>query len=209
MKSIHVYDFDNTLFLSPLPNPKLWNGPTMGQLQHQEAFTNGGWWHNSAILAATGEGVAKEEARAWEGWWNELVVSLVELSMAQKDTLKVLLTGRSVKGFSELIQRIVATRNLEFDMICLKPEAGPEGEKIQNTKQFKTTLLSKMMDTYVHAEDLKIYEDRLGHVHAFEQFFQEYNEGMLKAGRREMRVDIVQVASLTVSPCLRQLGVVG
>lgn len=175
----------------------------MGQLQHQEAFTSGGWWHNSAILAATGDGIAKEEVRAWEGWWNELVVSLVELSMAQRDTLKILLTGRSVKGFSELIQRIVATRNLEFDMICLKPEVGPDGEKIQNTKQFKTMFLSKVMDTYVHVEDLKIYEDRLGHVHAFEQFFQEYNERMLKAGRREMRVDIVQVASLTVGPCSR------
>lgn len=197
MRTIHVYDFDNTLFLSPLPNPKLWNGTTIGQLQNIDIFVNGGWWHDSRMLAATGEGVEKEEARAWEGWWNEHIASLVELSMAQKDTLTILLTGRSVKGFSGLIQQMVAAKKLEFDMICLKPEVGPEGEKIRNTKDFKTTLLSKVMDTYVHAEDLKIYEDRIAHVHAFENFFREYNERIARAGRRPVATDVVQVAALT------------
>ncbi|RPB29451.1 hypothetical protein L211DRAFT_776258 [Terfezia boudieri ATCC MYA-4762] len=197
VRSIHVYDFDNTLFLSPLPNPKLWNSTTLGQLQNIDAFVHGGWWHDSRLLAATGEGVEKEEARAWEGWWNELIVSLVELSMAQKDTLTILLTGRSVKGFSRLIEQMVAAKKLEFDMICLKPEVGPEGENIKNTKDFKTMLLGKIMDTYVHAEDLKIYEDRIAHVHAFENFFREYNERITKAGRRPVAVDVVQVAALT------------
>ncbi|KAF8461122.1 hypothetical protein BDZ91DRAFT_388243 [Kalaharituber pfeilii] len=197
VKTIHVYDFDNTLFLSPLPNPKLWSGPTLGQLQHPDIFFNGGWWHDSTILAATGEGIEKEEQRAWEGWWNEHIVSLVELSMAQKDTLRILLTGRSVKGFSELIQRMVDAKKLEFDIICLKPEEGPEGEKIANTKDFKTTFLTKVMDTYVHTEDIKVYEDRIGHVHAFERFFSEYNATITKTGRKPLIADVVQVAALT------------
>lgn len=197
MRTIHVYDFDNTLFLSPLPNPKLWNPQTLGQLQMMEIFTNGGWWHDSRLLAATGEGVEKEEVRAWEGSWNENIVSLVELSMAQKDTLNILLTGRSVKGFSELIQRMVKAKKLEFDMICLKPEIGPEAEKIQNTKHFKTMLLSKVMDTYVHAESLKIYEDRVGHVQAFERFFEDYNERNARSGRKPLAAEVIQVAALT------------
>jgi hypothetical protein len=87
-----VYDFDNTrtslqsawprtscnsvsvVFHSPLPNPKVWNGSTIGSLQELQYFGGGGWWHDARILAATGEGVEKEEARAWEGWWNEQVV---------------------------------------------------------------------------------------------------------------------------------------
>ncbi|KAF8424055.1 hypothetical protein EV426DRAFT_562698 [Tirmania nivea] len=197
VKTIHVYDFDNTLFLSPLPNPRLWNSATLGQLQNIDVFVNGGWWHDSRLLAATGEGVEKEEARAWEGWWNEHIVSLVKLSMTQKDTLTILLTGRSVKGFSKLIQQIVAAKKLEFDMICLKPEVGHEGEKIRNTKDFKTMLLSKIMDTYVYAEELRIYEDRVAHVRAFENFFQEYNERITKAGRKPVAADVVQVAALT------------
>ena len=67
--------------MSPLPNPKLWNGPTLGQLQNIDIFVNGGWWHDMRILAATGEGLEKEEGRAWEGWWNEQIVSAAAASL--------------------------------------------------------------------------------------------------------------------------------
>jgi hypothetical protein len=68
------YDPVSLVFNSPLPNPKLWNGPTISYLHEIQYFVNGGWWHDSRILAATGEGVEKEEQKAWEGWWNEQVV---------------------------------------------------------------------------------------------------------------------------------------
>lgn len=60
--------------MSPLPNQKLWNGHTVGFLQTQECFVNGGWWHDQRILQATGQGIEKEEPKAWEGWWNEQIV---------------------------------------------------------------------------------------------------------------------------------------
>ena len=62
--------------MSPLPNQKLWNGQTVGFLQTQECFVNGGWWHDPRILEATGQGIEKEEPKAWEGWWNEQIVRL-------------------------------------------------------------------------------------------------------------------------------------
>ena len=88
---MHVYDFDNTrelsqaclpwisllslaVFLSPLPNSKLWHGYTIGFLAQQDCLVNGGWWHDKNILEATGQGIEKEERRAWEGWWNEEIV---------------------------------------------------------------------------------------------------------------------------------------
>jgi HAD domain family 1 in Swiss Army Knife RNA repair proteins len=92
IKQLHVYDFDNTcmscqsgsfysisdvhyaVFSSPLPNPQLWAGPTLGYLQTFECFANGGWWHDPGILSATGDGLEKEEAKAWKGWWNEAIV---------------------------------------------------------------------------------------------------------------------------------------
>lgn len=112
-------------------------------------FENGGWWHDVRILAATGEGVEVEEPRKWAGWWNEQIVrsldhcqkslegtnrnqvSLVELSMQQQDALTVLLTGRSERGFADLIKRMVESRSLKFDMICLKPEVGPNNQRIK------------------------------------------------------------------------------
>ncbi len=60
--------------MSPLPNQKLWNPFTIGFLQNEYPFVNGGWWHDQHILEATGQGFEKEEPRAWEGWWNEHIV---------------------------------------------------------------------------------------------------------------------------------------
>jgi hypothetical protein len=45
---------------------------------------NGGWWHDATILAATGEGIEKEEPRGWAGWWNELIVSSPWLALPRR-----------------------------------------------------------------------------------------------------------------------------
>ncbi|KAF2200540.1 hypothetical protein GQ43DRAFT_472609 [Delitschia confertaspora ATCC 74209] len=198
IKAIHVYDFDNTLFASPLPNKQLWNGPTVGQLAAPDVFLNGGWWHDSTILASTGEGVEKEEPRGWKGWWNEHIITLVELSMQQKDALNVLLTGRSEKGFAELIQRMVKSRNLDFHMICLKPAIGPAGQKFSNTMAFKQVLLKEIVCTYKEAEEIRIYEDRPPHTKAFRDFFFQWNKdlysGFSKEERKPINAEVIQVA---------------
>lgn len=139
----------------------MWNGLTIGQLASPDVFLNGGWWHDSSLLAATGDGLEKEEPRAWEGWWNEQIVALVELTMQQKDALNVLLTGRSESGFSELIKRMVKSKKLEFDMICLKPAIGPAGQKFSSTMAFKQELLKEIVYTYHQAEEIRVYEDRV------------------------------------------------
>ncbi|KAL4897767.1 hypothetical protein BDV59DRAFT_168501 [Aspergillus ambiguus] len=202
IKAVHVYDFDNTLFLSPLPNPQLWNGPTIGFLQAAESFVDGGWWHDPNILAATGEGVQKEELRAWEGWWNEHIVQLVELSMKQKDALTVLLTGRSESGFSALVKRIVDSRKLDFDMICLKPEVGPNSERFATTKDFKQAFLEDLIFTYEQADEIRVYEDRPKHVKQFREFFEQLNRRLPAmqnaAPRKQLNADVIQVAEGTM-----------
>jgi HAD domain family 1 in Swiss Army Knife RNA repair proteins len=59
-------------------------------------------------------------------------VSLVNLSMQQKDVLTVLLTGRSENSFPDLIKRIVKSKKLEFDIISFKPEVGPNDQRFQS-----------------------------------------------------------------------------
>ncbi|KAF7912176.1 uncharacterized protein EAF01_001197 [Botrytis porri] len=198
IKALHVYDFDNTLFNSPLPNPKLWNGPTIGFLQTQDTFATGGWWHDSRILAATGEGVEKEEPRAWKGWWNERIVELIQLSMQQKDVLSILLTGRSEAGFSELLKKMLASRGLDTDMIVLKPAAGPRNERFSSTMNFKQCFLESLMETYKGAEEIRIYEDRVRHVKAFRDFFTDYNKRQNGSNgipsRPTIVAEVVQVA---------------
>ncbi|KKK22235.1 hypothetical protein P175DRAFT_0487004 [Aspergillus ochraceoroseus IBT 24754] len=208
VKAIHVYDFDNTLFSSPLPNPQLWNGPTIGFLQAYESFANGGWWHDPKLLAATGDGIEKEELRAWEGWWNEQIVQLVQLSIKQKDALTVLLTGRSEAGFSEILKRIVASKKLEFDLVCLKPEVGPNSERFSTTMVFKQTFLEDLILTYEQADEIRVYEDRVKHVKGFREFFEKMNRRFQSEkapdSRKPITAEVIQVAegSMYLSPVI-------
>ncbi|PYH98259.1 hypothetical protein BO71DRAFT_395368 [Aspergillus ellipticus CBS 707.79] len=208
VKSVHVYDFDNTLFLSPLPNPQLWNGPTIGFLQAYESFANGGWWHDPNLLAATGDGIDKEEPRAWEGWWNEQIVQLVRLSMEQKDALTVLLTGRSESGFSALLRRMTESKKLEFDLICLKPEVGPRSQRFSTTMEFKQSFLEDLVLTYDQAEEIRVYEDRVKHAKHFRDFFEQLNRKFQSAqnsnSRKSINSEVIQVAegSMYLSPVL-------
>ncbi|KAL2831255.1 hypothetical protein BJY01DRAFT_254370 [Aspergillus pseudoustus] len=201
VRAIHIYDFDNTLFSSPLPNPQLWNGPSIGFLQAYESFANGGWWHDPTLLSATGDGMEKEEPRAWKGWWNERIAQLVELSMKQKDALTVLLTGRSEAGFSELIKRMVDSKKLEFDLVCLKPEVGPNGERFSSTMEFKQTFLEDIVLTYEQADEIRVYEDRPKHVKGFRDFFEKLNRNYQMNGpesRRPLSAEVIQVAEETM-----------
>lgn len=161
-------------------------------------FLGGGWWHDSNILAATGEGIEKEEKRGWEGWWNESIVQLVELSMQQKDALSVLLTGRGESNFSELIKRIARSKKLDFDMVCLKPATGPAGQRFKNTMEFKQELLKDIVYTYKDAEEIRVYEDRVKHTKGFRDFFFEFNKDLLagrnQSSRKPIIAEVIQVA---------------
>jgi hypothetical protein len=191
------------VFKTPLPNPKVWNGPTIGALANPDTFANGGWWHDSRILAATGEGLQKEEPRAWNGWWNDKVVELVELSSKQKDALCVLLTGRSEIGFSELIRRMVTSKNLDFDMISLKPAVGPSNQRFPSTMTFKQLFLEALMETYKYAEEIRVYEDRPKHVKGFRDFLMDYNMKQNGIGgtptRAPILAEVIQVADMATN----------
>lgn len=80
--------------------------------------------------------------------------------MQQKDSVTVLLTGRGEDGFSDLIKRMAASQQLEFDLIGLKPEVGPNGQQFPSTMSFKQTFFSDLVLTYDQAEEIKVYEDR-------------------------------------------------
>ncbi|KAJ5161082.1 Protein of unknown function DUF2410 [Penicillium capsulatum] len=219
IRAIHVYDFDNTctlfpplhiapraiyscfalpVFRSPLPNPQLWTGPSIGFLQAVQNFTNGGWWHDPNILAATGKGIETEEPLGWNGWWNENILRLVQLSMEQKDALTVLLTGRNEARFAEIIKRMVTSQKLDFDLIGLKTDVGPNGQYYSSTMAFKQGFLEDIVLTYGQAEEIRVYEDRPKHVKGFRDFFEDMNlrfqSGAGSLTRNPIPAEVIQVA---------------
>ncbi|KAK8254659.1 hypothetical protein HDK77DRAFT_478309 [Phyllosticta capitalensis] len=198
VKAIHLYDWDNTLFATPLPSDRLWNPSSIGLLQSQDAFAyEGGWWHNPKILAATGEGMEKEEPRAWEGCWDEDVVELVRMSMEQKDVLTVMVTGRQEDRFAELLQRMANAKKLEFDLMCLKPAVGPQNQQFRSTMNFKQEFMKDLVYTYKDANEIRIYEDRPKHAVEFRQLFAELNDawqrGVSPVSRTPMTAEVIDV----------------
>ncbi|KAL6721142.1 hypothetical protein ACLMJK_000242 [Lecanora helva] len=186
--------------MSPLPNQKLWHPSSVAFLQTQECFVGGGWWHDARILEATGQGIEQEEPKGWDGWWNEQIakVELVKLSIGQEDTLTVLLTGRGEHNFATLIKRIVAAKNLSFDMICLKPQSGPNNERFQSTMQYKQAILADLVYTYAGAMEIRVYEDRPKHTKGFREFFQGFNADLVSGSgrvpRTPIKAEVIQVA---------------
>ena len=87
-------------------------------------------------------------------------MELVRLSIEQHDALTVLLTGRGEHNFADLIKRIVAAKNLSFDMVCLKPQAGPTNQRFPSTMHYKQSILEDLVHTYKDANEIRIYEDR-------------------------------------------------
>lgn len=83
------------------------------------------------------------------------------MSMEQKDALTVLLTGRSERAFSDLIKRIVDSIKLDFDLVCLKPQVGPNNQHFKTTMEFKQSFLEDLVTTYEQANEIRVYEDRL------------------------------------------------
>jgi len=178
INELHVYDFDNTMFMTPLPNRSLWDHQTWSRLQNPDVFVQGGWWHDAEILSATGRGIEYEEPRAWDGHWNENIVELIRLSMKQKDALTVLLTGRAEDPFADLIHRICESKKLKFDLYVLKPLISPTNQKPSSTMSFKQDFLASLIRTYSASESMKLYEDRIKHVKDFRSFFVRFNDEM-------------------------------
>jgi len=144
-------------------------------LQNQETFYAGGWWHYTPLLSSLGQGLEIEESKAWQGWWNEELVELVRGSIQDKSALTILLTGRKQQIFSELLIRMMKAKNLDFDMVVLKPLICPDGITRPGTKDYKQKFFEDVMLTYNNADELNIYEDRIGQVKSFEAFLSDLN----------------------------------
>ncbi|KAL9596457.1 MAG: hypothetical protein Q9179_004614 [Wetmoreana sp. 5 TL-2023] len=120
----------------------------------------------------------------------------LNLSIEQSNALTILLTGRGEDKFADLIKRIVESKQLAFDMICLKPQAGPNNQTFPSTMKYKQAILRDLIFTYKDADDIKVYEDRVKHTRAFREYFEDINRELLgpSAPRKPITAEVIQVA---------------
>ncbi|KAI8875166.1 hypothetical protein K501DRAFT_206420 [Backusella circina FSU 941] len=180
-----IYDFDSTLFFSPLLSPVLWN-PKVTQAVTAEGIYGPGWWRDIRSLDL-GSPVALE-ANGWEGFWNESVVASARKDIADPNTMTIVLTGRRYHPFHKIVPIMLRSKNLDFDLVGLRPdpesisehhwEVTQDGRLIYDlagsvfisTMHFKTCFILYLLHSIPSLAHVVMWDDRIHHVRRFEEY---------------------------------------
>ncbi|KAI8141505.1 hypothetical protein BJV82DRAFT_518261 [Fennellomyces sp. T-0311] len=165
-----IFDFDSTLFYSPLLSPTLWH-TTLVHAITTENLLGPGWWRDIRSLEL-GDQV---EAGGWSEFWNPHVVKRARQAIADPDVLSVVLTGRRVHPFQRVLPRMLASQQLDFDMVCMRPdpelEYGPS--VFSSTMDFKQAYIINMLRRVPSVKRVVMWDDRIHHVKRFKTFLQK------------------------------------
>lgn len=169
IKRIHIYDFDNTLYLSPQPNRQFYTQPLLGQLYGGSLLGGRDWWSEPRFLEKSfSEMLAASEGPARDRFWNEEMMALAKGSFADKDTVSVLLTGRKEEFFAQLFEgTLQACDATFFNAVCLK-----RASVGQSTMDYKIAVITELIDQYEGSlEEVTLYDDRVSQLDKFKKFF--------------------------------------
>lgn len=156
MITLNIFDFDNTLFRSPEPNPKLWGRKLLGKLKSTLEEHGGGWYQNTATLT---------EKYIDLNNFIEETVSEVEKSIADINAVTALLTGRNI-AYNDIIKNIIARKGLVFDYFGLKFT----GKTLDFKYGFIKNTIQDIESKGKKVKFINIWEDREDHVKKFKEF---------------------------------------
>lgn len=137
---LHIYDFDGTLFRSPL-EPSSWERD---------------WWSDPASLLppCVPENPGPE-------WWIQETVESANKSISDPNVFSIMMTGRKdASAFRFRVPELLSQAGLNFDAVHLSSGGGDAiGEKISKALSY----LSK----YSFIDTVRIWDDRGSHLSAF------------------------------------------
>lgn len=155
-----IFDFDSTLFDSPVPNRDRLGNFVFGKLMTKSADGNGyGWFQDEITLSkqyTTDIGIGFIEST--------VVAARTELS--RSDTTCILLTGRAEK-FRDRVIELCASVGLVFAEYHLKPAQN------ESTGDFKLRVIDDLITRY-SVTNLAIWEDRKKHAVLFGDFINKH-----------------------------------
>ena len=154
IESIHIYDFDSTLFRSPEPNPCLYASDLRGRLMSECQ-----WFQCTELLNPPLMDVIPSQE-----WWHEPTVARAISSIKDPTVLAILLTGRRHTLFSDRVKQLCLTcsfGSLEFPLFCLRQSG------FENTMEFKFHVIDTLLK-WTGASNILIYEDRMKQARMFE-----------------------------------------
>ena len=156
IKHIRIYDFDDTLFFSPIPDTDK-NGVTIKpytsceyKLATGKEWSHKGWWGRRESLDMNIFDIKKN---------NYVHGKYVEDMMDSDDKLMIMMTGRIIPLKSQVMD-ILNTEFLVFDAYYFN-----DGRK--NTLEYKIDVFDKYIKECGNLESIKIYDDRSEHIPEF------------------------------------------
>ncbi|KAF9934711.1 hypothetical protein FBU30_000569 [Linnemannia zychae] len=181
--TVHVFDFDQTLFRSPVLNTGIWDPYFLSKLISWDECGSG-WWLTRDSLEL---GLEAEQS-GWAGWWNEDLVQVVRESARNPACLTILLTGRYGPLYGDLLCRMTQSKQLDFDLIATKPASAAlipdkpiETYMKLHTFSTKREFLYNLLLEYPGIRKMTIWDDRPGQVAQFRQAGEKWiEEGMLE-----------------------------
>lgn len=202
VKRIHIYDFDNTLFKSPAPNPNLLSKYMVNILTDPQKLSNGGWWSEPRFLqelikewAIRRSRISSVDKQALEAldheYWNKDIVELSYLSQIEPGTISVLMTGRKEVFFHDVIGKVLDNpvfgyADLQFHAVFLKKP------NYETTMKYKTSCITELLDHYDQVEEITLYDDRIRQLDGFQKFLNEYVEAI----RPNLQYNLVHVPGI-------------
>jgi hypothetical protein len=181
-----IFDFDSTLFFSPLLSPTIWHKSFI-HLATAEGVYGPGWWRDIRSLDL---GPFEElKKTAWEGFWNEKIVKKARECIEDPNTMTVVLTGRRYHPFHLLVPDMLEAKQLQFDLIGLRPDPEHVSDnhwKVRNgldsltynlassifssTMHFKTCFILNILHNVPSIKNVVMWDDRLPHVKRFREY---------------------------------------
>ncbi|KAJ1664748.1 hypothetical protein EV178_003819 [Coemansia sp. RSA 1646] len=166
---LSIFDFDNTLFKSPLPNPRIWDSTLIGMLKS----TDLGWFHDSRTLD-------KPYLKYTRNHWIKETVAQVRSEVKKSDsTIIVLLTGRAHSSYRPLILDLVSRNSdLYFDLVVLKETPTRQSPLMSQgefsdlaaaraatplTFEYKMGVIEDIISAFPDISDIQMWDDRINH----------------------------------------------
>lgn len=141
MPELHLFDFDGTLFRSPV-EPLWWPGGM-------------GWWADQRSL-----NMPCVPDKPGSDWWIGSTVSAAKRSISDSNVYAVMATGRNDKAYRWRVPELLNQKGLRFDEVHLNPGG--------DTQAWKKGLVAGILRRYPNITKVQIWEDQQSNLRAYE-----------------------------------------
>lgn len=146
-KKLYIFDFDGTLFRSPLPKKDY-------EKESEE------WWSDPESLGASTVGQKPEPEM-----WHEDTVKAMQDAIAEPDSYVVVMTGRN-NVLQDRIQEILDSAGLKPDELITNP-------KIGDTTGYKRQEMQYLLRQFPNVREVEFWEDRKADLKGYERLGEE------------------------------------